>query len=52
MRFIEQYGAQAFPDAKTPEAAKGQIRESLIRNRALTDGPGAGQWNLPAPFSA
>ncbi|MEI9864154.1 MAG: SurA N-terminal domain-containing protein [Limisphaerales bacterium] len=30
-----QYGAEAFADAKTPEAAKEKIRESLIRNRAL-----------------
>ena len=30
-----QYGAQAFPDAKTPEAAKEQIRDTLIRSRAL-----------------
>jgi peptidyl-prolyl cis-trans isomerase D len=32
----EQYGAEAFPDAKTPEAAKDQIRDSLVRNRAQT----------------
>jgi peptidyl-prolyl cis-trans isomerase D len=32
----EQYGTQAFPDAKTPEAAKDQIRDTLIRNKALT----------------
>jgi peptidyl-prolyl cis-trans isomerase D len=32
----EQYGAQAFPDAKTPEAAKDRIRDSLFRNKALT----------------
>jgi SurA N-terminal domain len=32
-----QYGAKAFPDAKTPEEAKAKIRETLIRNRALTD---------------
>jgi parvulin-like peptidyl-prolyl isomerase len=32
-----QYGANAFPDAKTPEAAKAQIREALIRRRALAD---------------
>jgi hypothetical protein len=31
----EQYGVQAFPDAKTPEAAKDQIRDSLIRRQAL-----------------
>jgi peptidyl-prolyl cis-trans isomerase D len=30
-----QYGAQAFPDAKTPEAAKEKVRETLIRSRAL-----------------
>jgi len=30
-----QYGAQAFPDEKTPEAAKAKIREVLIRQRAL-----------------
>ena len=32
----DQYGAQAFPDAKTPEAAKEKIRDMLIRQRALT----------------
>jgi peptidyl-prolyl cis-trans isomerase D len=31
-----QYGAQAFPDEKTPEAAKAKIREILIRRNALT----------------
>jgi SurA N-terminal domain len=31
-----QYGAQAFPDAKTPEAAKEKVRDTLIRSRALT----------------
>ncbi|MGH7989605.1 MAG: peptidyl-prolyl cis-trans isomerase, partial [Limisphaerales bacterium] len=31
-----QYGAQAFPDEKTPEAAKAKIREMLIRRNALT----------------
>jgi hypothetical protein len=30
-----QYGAQAFPDAKTPEEAKGKIRDTLIRSKAL-----------------
>ena len=30
-----QYGAQAFPDAKTPEDAKEKIRDTLIRSRAL-----------------
>jgi hypothetical protein len=29
------YGAQAFPDAKTPEAAKVKIREAMIHQRAL-----------------
>jgi len=32
----DQYGAQAFPDAKTPEAAKEKVRDMLIRRRALT----------------
>jgi SurA N-terminal domain len=32
-----QYGAQAFPDAKTPAEAKAKIRELLIRQRALSD---------------
>jgi hypothetical protein len=32
-----QYGAQAFPDAKTPEAVKAKIRDLLIRERALGD---------------
>jgi len=31
-----QYGAQAFPDAKTPAEAKAKIRESMINQRALT----------------
>jgi hypothetical protein len=31
-----QYGAQEFPDAKTPDEAKAEIRELLIRNKALT----------------
>jgi hypothetical protein len=30
-----QYGAQAFPEEKTPEAAKAKIREILIQQRAL-----------------
>ena len=33
----DEYGAQAFPDEKTPEAAKAKIRELLIRQRALAD---------------
>jgi len=32
-----QYGAQAFPDAKTPAAAKAKIRDMMIRQRALVD---------------
>ena len=32
-----QYGAQAFPDEKTPEAAKAKLREEFIRERALAD---------------
>ncbi len=32
-----QYGAQAFPEAKTPAEAKLKIRESLIAQRALAD---------------
>lgn len=30
-----QYGAQAFPDAKTPAEAKNKIRESMINQRAI-----------------
>ncbi len=30
-----QYGASAFPDAKTPAAAKAQIRTTMIRQQAL-----------------
>jgi hypothetical protein len=32
-----QYGAQAFPDAKTPADAKVKIRDMMIHQRALTD---------------
>ena len=32
-----QYGAQAFPDAKTPADAKAKIRDLLVRQRALVD---------------
>jgi peptidyl-prolyl cis-trans isomerase D len=32
-----QYGAQGFPDAKTPDAAKAEIRDTLIRQHALAD---------------
>jgi SurA N-terminal domain len=32
-----QYGTNAFPGTKTPEEAKAKIRETLVRNRALTD---------------
>jgi len=32
-----QYGTNAFPEAKTPEEAKGKIRDVLIRQQALTD---------------
>jgi hypothetical protein len=32
-----QYGAKAFPDAKTPDEAKAKIREEMIRDRALAD---------------
>ena len=30
-----QYGAQTFPDAKTPDEAKDKIRDTLIRSQAL-----------------
>ena len=33
----QQYGASEFPEAKTPDEAKGKIRELLIHNRALAD---------------
>jgi hypothetical protein len=32
-----QYGASAFPDAKTPADAKAQIRSTMIRQQALSD---------------
>jgi hypothetical protein len=32
-----QYGAQAFPEAKTPADAKAKIRDMMIRQRALVD---------------
>ncbi len=32
-----KYGAKAFPDAKTPDAAKAEIRDTMIRQRALAD---------------
>jgi hypothetical protein len=32
-----QYGAQSFPDAKTPAEGKAKLREILIHQRALTD---------------
>jgi hypothetical protein len=32
-----QYGAQAFPDAKTPAEAKVKIRDTMIRQHALAD---------------
>jgi hypothetical protein len=32
-----QYGAQAFPDTKTPAEAKAKIRDLMIRQRALVD---------------
>jgi hypothetical protein len=32
-----QYGAQAFPDAKTPADAKAKIRDTMIRQRAMAD---------------
>jgi hypothetical protein len=32
-----QYGAQNFPDAKTPAEGKAKLREIMIRQRALTD---------------
>jgi len=32
-----QYGASAFPDAKTPAEAKAEIRTAMIRQRALVD---------------
>jgi hypothetical protein len=35
--FYFQYGAQAFPDAKTPVEAKSKIRESMINERAVAD---------------
>ena len=34
---FQRYGMAAFPDAKTPDAAKAEIREGLIRQRALMD---------------
>ena len=32
---FQQYGMDAFPDAKTPDAAKAEIRDQLIRQRAI-----------------
>jgi peptidyl-prolyl cis-trans isomerase D len=32
----DQYGMQAFPDAKTPDATKEKIRDMLVRSRART----------------
>ena len=32
-----QYGAQAFPDAKTPADAKKEIREQMVTQRAMAD---------------
>jgi hypothetical protein len=34
---FQQYGMDAFPDAKTPDAARAEIRNQLIRQRALAD---------------
>jgi SurA N-terminal domain/PPIC-type PPIASE domain len=33
----QQYGASQFPNAKTPDEAKAQIRELVVRDRALKD---------------
>ena len=33
----QRFGQEAFPDAKTPEAAKAKIREELIRQRATVN---------------
>lgn len=33
----QRLGPDAFPDAKTPEAAKAEIREQIIRQQALAD---------------
>ncbi len=35
--YFQQYGMSAFPDAKTPDAAKAEIRDQLIRQRAFAD---------------
>jgi SurA N-terminal domain len=35
--FYRQRGAEAFPDAKTPDEAKAKIREEAVRERALSD---------------
>ena len=32
---FQQYGMDAFPDAKTPDAAKAEIRDQLIRRNAI-----------------
>ena len=45
-----QYGAQAFPDAKTPEAAKEKIREMLIRQPRPDRRPRGGQRICPRRF--
>jgi hypothetical protein len=34
---FQRYGMDAFPDAKTPDAARAEIRDQLIRQRALAD---------------
>jgi len=46
-----QNGPQAFPDAKTPEAAKAKIRDLMIRQRALVDARGQANEFASAVFN-
>jgi hypothetical protein len=46
-----QYGAKAFPDAKTPAEAKAKIRESMLRQRALSDARDAANEFANAVFT-
>ena len=45
-----QYGARAFADAKTPEAAKAEIREQLLHQQALKDARAAANEFATAVF--
>lgn len=49
--YFNRYGTNIFPDAKTPEATKKELRETLIRQQALQDARQQGEEFASAVFN-